>query len=228
MINYYESGELDDFLTKTYNPNFNLHNIKIPSKILFTGASGGGKTNALLHLLKLFCSKKGTFDTIQIYCKAKDEPIYEYIVEKSKGKIKVCDDLSKLLEININDFDKNQNHLIVFDDLLMEKYKIIPELFIRCRKKNLSCFYLSQSYHQTNIILRKNTNYFVFCKLTPRDVKAILKEMSLTVEKKVLMNMYHYATREKMNVFLIDNDCPDDDRKYRKNFLEYLDPKDFM
>ena len=227
MINFYETNDLKDYLTTSHNPNFQLHNINIPSRMIITGASGGGKTNALLNLLKLFSAKKGTFDTIKIYCKAKDEPIYEFISDKTKGKIEIIDDLSKLNEIKINDFNSNDNHLIIFDDLLLTKHKIIQEIWIRGRKKNITSIYLSQSYHQTNILLRKNTRYFIFLKLIPRDIKTILKEMSLSVNQETLINMYNYATKDKLNCFLIDNDETDETKKYRKNFNQFLSPEYF-
>jgi hypothetical protein len=42
--------------------------------------SGSGKTNFLINLLKLFCSgNKGTFQSINIITRNKDEPLYRWI-----------------------------------------------------------------------------------------------------------------------------------------------------
>ena len=60
-----------------------------------------------------------------------------------------------------------------------------------------------------------------------RDVKLLLSEMSLNVTKEQLMNMYNYATNEKFNVLTIDKETTDDKKKFRHNFLNYLDPNNF-
>jgi len=60
-----------------------------------------------------------------------------------------------------------------------------------------------------------------------KDVKLIMSEMSLNVTKEQLMNMYEYATHEKFNVLLIDKETTDDSKKFRHNFLNYLDPNNF-
>ena len=131
----------------TYNPNRDIHNIDLHFRMLICGSSGGGKTNSLVNLIKMFCKGKGTFDEMKIFCKSKHEPLYEYLSEISKGKIEIIDDLSLLPQIN--ELNKSKQHLIIFDDLVLTKNPLISEYWLRGRKANCSLIFLSQSYFAT-------------------------------------------------------------------------------
>ena len=54
----------------------------------------------------------------------------------------------------------------------------------------------------------------------------ILKENSLGVDKNQMLRMYKYATDTKFSPFIIDIESTEDDLKYRKGFLEYLNSND--
>jgi hypothetical protein len=56
----------------------------------------------------------------------------------------------------------------------------------------------------------------------------MLREVGLGLTKEQLINMYQYATNEKFNVLIIDYESTDITRRYRKNFLEYLDPANYV
>ena len=60
-----------------------------------------------------------------------------------------------------------------------------------------------------------------------REVKDILRNFGLGVSKEQLMNMYDYATDEKFGCLILDLEANKDDGKFRKNFLEILDPSMF-
>ena len=51
-INFYEVMP-KEFLHETENPNYHLHNLKLPFRALIVAPSGSGKTNFLLNLIKL-------------------------------------------------------------------------------------------------------------------------------------------------------------------------------
>ena len=74
--------------------------------------SGSGKSNFLTNLITLFCKGKGTFDNIYIFCKCKDEPLYRYLADKSKGLIEVFENLEKLPALN--DLNACKQTLIIF------------------------------------------------------------------------------------------------------------------
>ena len=66
IINMYEKIP-KSFLDKVDNPNYHLHNLKLPFRMCVVAPSGSGKSNFLLNLIHLFCAgDKGTFATINI------------------------------------------------------------------------------------------------------------------------------------------------------------------
>ena len=220
MINFYELKEVKKHMDDVDNPNFDLHNLSIPFRMLATAPSGSGKSNFLCNLLKKFCAGKGTFDEIILFCKSRYEPLYEYLGEASKGKIVVTEDLSKLPKIN--ECDASSQKLFIFDDMVLDKNPLISEMFIRGRKKGISLAFLTQSFYQTPKIIRQNTRYFAILKIAGgRDLSMLLKDVCVDKTKEELLQIYKYATNEKFSVLLIDCEAPDE-KRYRKNFLEYL------
>jgi hypothetical protein len=220
MENFYLKQEVKKHIDQSYNPNIHLHNFEVPFRALIVAPSGTGKSNFLCNLLKTFCVGKGTFDEIILFCKCRHEPLYEYLNEASKGNIVVTEDISKLPQINT--LNKKTQKLYIFDDMVLDKNPLISEYFIRGRKMGVSLLFLTQSFYQTPKIIRQNTRYFIILKLSgARDLSMILKELSITKTKNELLAMYEYATQEKFDCFIIDNDAVKN--KYRKNFTEYLD-----
>ena len=58
---------------------------------------------------------------------------------------------------DLDKFDKKENHLVIWDDLVLEKnLKPVEEYYIRARKLNCSVIFLSQSYFQIPKIIRSN------------------------------------------------------------------------
>ena len=199
-----------------------MHHFDTPFRSLVVAPSGSGKSNFITNLISLFCKgKEGTFDNIYIFCKSRDEPLYQFLGDKSKGLIEVHETLEKLPALN--DLKTSEQTLIIFDDFItdIKKFPIISEYFIRGRKKSASIMFLSQSYFNTPKIIRQNINYCVILKLGgTRDVNAILRECSIGLTKEELLYMYQQATKQKFDVFIINLDKSSNER-YRHNFLNY-------
>lgn len=224
LINWYENIP-KQFLDTPKNPNVKLHGLKLPFRMCVSAPSGSGKTNWLVNLIHLFCSGTGTFADITIVTRNKDEPLYNYLTSKC-DQIRVVEGIHNLPILD--KMDKTENHLVVCDDLVLTKDQTsIINYYIRARKLNCSIIYLSQSFFSIPSIIRKNCNYLVFLKIGGlREVKTILHDFALGVSKEQLINMYDYATHEKMNSFLIDLEA-NVDSKFRKNFTEILYPSQF-
>tara|TARA_R110002153_G_scaffold61945_1_gene166872 strand:+ start:413 stop:1114 length:702 start_codon:yes stop_codon:yes gene_type:complete len=224
IINYYDKIP-KAMLNTPDNPNFKKHKINTPFKMVIQAYSGGGKTNFLLNLLHLFSSGKGTFASIHIITANKDEPLYNWLAKKS-DQIVISEGVEKTP--NIDDFDKNGNHLIVFDDLVLTKdQRVIENIYIRGRKQNCSVIYISQNYYKIPPTIRRNLDYLVLLKLSGnRDIKTILSESSLGVSKEQLLGMYQYATKQKFSPLVIDM-VADPENRFRKGLLEIIDPDDF-
>ena len=86
---------------------------------------------------------------------------------------------------------------------------------------------LSQAYHSIPIFIRKNSQYVVILKLGgQREVNRILSDFGLGVSKEQMLGMYEFATSQKFSPLLIDTEA-EKDKKFRKGFLEVLDPSAF-
>ena len=128
-----------------------------PFRMLIIGPSGSGKMNILLHLIDKF----HPIDKIYLYTKDTDEDKYQYLINKREQAgiknlndpyvfIEYSNDMNDVLE-DINNYNKNRDKkvLIIFDDMIAdimrsEKFKaIVEELFIRCRKLNISIVYIT-------------------------------------------------------------------------------------
>ena len=143
------------------NENNKEHNEKWPFipdhpyRILIIGGSGSGKTNALLNLIK----EQDDIDKIYLYAKDLSEPKYEFLIKKREDAgtkhfshpnafIECSNTMDDVYE-NIDNFNLNRKRLlVVFDDMIADimtnkKFQaIIKELFIRCRKVNISLVFL--------------------------------------------------------------------------------------
>ena len=228
VINFYEQMP-KDLLDNAENPNFHLHNIKLPFRMLIVAPSGSGKTNFLANLLYLFCSgRTGTFQDITILTKCADEPIYNYLNKETDGAISVKEGLEHLPQLD--KMDKKVNHLVCFDDLqLLKNQEPIMNYYIRARKKNCSVIYLAQNFFQVPKVIRLNCMYFVILKLScDRDMRLILKEMSLGLTAEQLLKLYAFATDTKFVPLLVNMEESQVDKKFRKGLLEYLNPNDYV
>jgi hypothetical protein len=221
MENFYNKKEVKKYVVKTENPNYDLHHFDTPFRSLVVAPSGSGKSNFITNLISLFCKGKGTFDSIFIFCKSRDEPLYQFLGDKSKGLIEIHENLDKLPALN--ELKPSEQTLIIFDDMVndLKKHPIISEYFIRGRKRGCSLMFLSQSYYNTPKVIRQNINYCVILKLGgTRDVNSFLRGCSIGLTKYELLYMYQQATKQKFDVFIINLDKSGNER-YRHNFLNY-------
>jgi hypothetical protein len=211
----------DDLLQEPENPNFKLHHLKVPFRMLIVSYSSGGKTNFLTNLLLLFSQGKGTFSSITIVTRNKDEPLYNWLTQKS-DQIQIKEGIHSLPDLD--KFDKDLNHLVVMDDLVLTKDQSKAEAyFIRARKLNCSVIYISQSFYRTSKIIRSNLSYLVLLKIAgARDLNMILSEVCTGVNKETLKRMYEFCTKEKFNCLLIDLEKGDPTQRYRHNLLSVL------
>ena len=137
-----------------------------PFRMLIIGPSGSGKTNALLNLIQNL-NETTSVDKIFLYAKDLSESKYEFLIHNRKNAgIKQFNNSAAFIEYsndmddvftNIDDYNKKRKRKvsIVFYDTIAgimssKKFKaIIKELFIRCRKLNISIVFITQSYFIT-------------------------------------------------------------------------------
>ena len=187
-------------------------------RMLIIGPSGSGKTNTLLHLIEKF----HPIDKIYLYAKDTDEEKYQYLINKREqvgiknlddphAFIEYSNDVNDVLE-NINNYNKNRDKkvLIIFDDMIAdimrsEKFKaIVKELFIRCRKLNISIVFITQSYFRTPKVRLNSTHYILMKIGNKKELKSIAEENSGHLDFKEFLKIYSYCTREPYSFIMVD------------------------
>ena len=149
-----------------------------PYRMLIIGGSGSGKTNELLNPLKEQDSDN-LIDKIYLYAKDLNELKSQFLMKKREDVgIKHLNDPKAFIECsqymddvcnNINDYNPNRNikTLIVFDDMIADimtnkkSQAIIEELFVRCRKLNISLVLITQSYFSVPKEVRLNSTHYL-------------------------------------------------------------------
>ena len=164
-----------------------------PFRMLIIGPSGSGKTNTLLHLINNF----HPIAKVYLYAKDTDEKKYQYLINKREQAgiknlndpyafVEYSSDMNDVLE-DINNYNKDRDKkvLIIFDDMIVdimrsEKLKaIVKELFIRCRKLNISIVFITQSYFRTPKDARLNNSHYILMKIcNKKELKSIAEENS--------------------------------------------------
>ena len=218
------------------NKNKNKDN-NWPFRMLIIGPSGSGKTNNLFHLIENL-NKTTPVDKIYLYAKDLSEPMYEFLINNRKNAgIKRFNDPTAFIEYsndmddvftNIDNYNKKRKRkvLIVFDDMIADimsskKFKaIIKELFIRCRKLNISIVFTTQSYFRTPKDARLNSMHYVIMKIQSRkELENIAQENSGDIDFKDFLKTYKDYTSEPYSCMIIDTTVPSGNpTRFRKNF----------
>ena len=114
---------------------------------------------------------------------------------------------------DINNYNKNRDKkvLIIFDDMIAdimrsEKFKaIVKEIFIRCRKLNISIVFVIKSYLRTPKDARLNSTHYILMKISnKKELKSIAEENSSHLDFKGFLKIYNYCTNEPYSFMMVD------------------------
>lgn len=226
IINYYEKIP-KKYKNNFHNPNYEKHLINLSFRLLVIGSSGSGKSNLVVNIIQKF---NDTFGNIKICCKDKNEPLYRMLSDKlDPSTFQIYEGFKNIPSLDDKEeFDPSLQHLIIFDDLCLEKNQsIIEDYFIRGRKiaKGVNIIYLTQSYFKCPRVVRMNVNYIILKKVgSTKDLTCILREYSLGVDINQLKNIYKKNVVSMTDFLLIDLDATDD-KRFRKGFNQILKVK---
>ena len=117
--------------------------------------------------------------------------------------------------------------LTVFDDMIADimtnkKFQaIIKELFIRCRKLNISLVFITQSYFSVPKDVRLNsTHYFIMKINNRRELQNIATDHSADIDYQDFKKIYRECTKEPYNFLTINITLPvSDPLRFRKIFV---------
>ena len=133
---------------------------------------------------------------------------------------------------NIDSYNQTRKRkiLIIFDDMIADivtnkKFQsIIEELFIRCRKLNISLVFITQSYFSVPKDVRLNsTHYLIMRIINKKELQNIAINHSTEIDYKDFMKVYRECTRKPYNFLTIDTTLPaSNPLSFRKNLFDTL------
>ena len=133
---------------------------------------------------------------------------------------------------NIDSYNQTRKRkiLIIFDDMIADivtnkKFQsIIEELFIRCRKLNISLVFITQSYFSVPKDVRLNsTHYLIMRIINKKELQNIAINHSTEIDYKDFMKVYRECTREPYSFLTIDTTLPaSNPLSFRKNLFDTL------
>ena len=122
---------------------------------------------------------------------------------------------------------KERKVLIVFDDMIShvmsnkKAQQVLKELFIRCKKLNISLCFLTQSYFSVPKDRLNCTHYIIFKLNNKRELQSIAINHSADIDYKDFVKIYRNCTKEPYNFLAIDTTQPVD-KRFKKNFNDPL------
>ena len=183
-------------------------------------------------------NEQNDIEKIYLYVRDLSKPKYEYSIKKRAG-IKHLNNPNAFIECsnaiddvyeNIDDYNptRKRKKLIVFDDMIADimankKFQtIIKELFIRCRKLNVSIVFITQSYFSVPKDVRLNSTHYLIMKINNRiEFKNIAINHSADIDYKDFVKIYKKCTKEPYNFLTIDTKLPPSDPlRFRKKLFE--------
>ena len=126
--------------------------------------------------------------------------------------IEYSSDMNDVLE-DIKNYNKKRDKkvLIIFDDMIAdimrsEKFKaIVKELFIRCRKLNISIVFITESYFRTPKDTRLNSTHYILMKMgNKKELKSIAEENSGHLDFKDFLKIYNHCTNKPYSFMMVD------------------------
>ena len=118
---------------------------------------------------------------------------------------------------NTDNYNLNKENkiLIVFDDMIAdminnkELNSIVTELFIRCRKLNISLVFISQSYFKVPEDVRNNSTHFFIMKIpNKRELMQIEINHPSDINTKDFTEIYRKCTDKPYSFLVIDTTLP--------------------
>ena len=130
---------------------------------------------------------------------------------------------------NIDNYNQSikSKILIVFDDMIADIMSnkrfqaIIKELFIRCRKLNISLIFIYQSYFSVPKDVRVNSTHYLIMEISSkRELQNIAINHSPDIDYKGFMKIYRECTKEPFDFLTVDTTLPaSNPLRLRKNLF---------
>ena len=114
---------------------------------------------------------------------------------------------------------------MIADIMTNKKFQsIIKELFIMCRKLNISLVFITQSYFSVSKVVRLNSEHYLIMKVNNRkELQNIAINHFADIDYQYFMKIYRECTKEPFNFLTIDTTLSASDAlRFRKNLFDLL------
>ena len=98
----------------------------------------------------------------------------------------------------------------------------LKELFIRCRKLNISLVFVTQSYFSVPKDVRLNSTYYLIVKINnEKELQNISDTHPTNIDYQGFIKIYRECTKKPYNLLTIDTTLTDSDPlRFRKNLFD--------
>lgn len=195
---------------------------------IISGQTGSGKTRFLMDMLL----NDLRYNKILLLTAHPDEKYYkalqhalEPIEEELDAKIlDVYSSLDEFKDLGDMAYEDDTHIIVVIDDMCHNKdLSKIEEWFIRSRKVNCQCFYLTQSFYRgTPKIVRENAGCFIIFPngMNHNNRSLVRRDIMPELDKRQFNNLLKHI--DKYDNIIVDN-MSDPKYKYRKNLNKPID-----
>ena len=120
---------------------------------------------------------------------------------------------------NINNYNPNRRR-----KANEKSQSLIKELFIRCRKLNISLVFITQSYFSVPKDVRLNSTDYLIIKINnKRELQNIAINHSVDIDYQDFIKIYREWTKEPYNFLTIDTTLQSNNPlRFRKNLFDTL------
>jgi len=229
-------------------PSVGSHSKIFPKNIfcVIAGATGCGKTMLLTNLLRQ--ENTLNFRDIYIYCPTLHQKAYKNLRKYYEGQEKASEKKYRELtkkEISIKyahffdtdetikdpkELDPNFNHIMVFDDVMLQDQKLIKEYFCTGRHNNVNIFYLVQSLHKIQKhCIRENANMFILFKQRDKTLQYFYEDCISGDMDFEEFKLFCYKAWSKPHGFVVINLWDEAIYgRYWDNYTEVYTPRSFL
>lgn len=166
----------------------------------------------------------------------KEEAVQDKRKKKNRTKLDVIEKrlngLDRILEVyddpksikDVEDYEDDKVYIIIYDDLMVCSRKAMDTMSMmwsRGRHKNLSLFFLTQSFCNISTIIRKNSNIFSFHGVPlPLDIAIIHNRLPIKLDKETFEKIWLDSIKETHDFIYID--INNIHNMIRRNFYENI------
>ena len=180
-------------------------------------------------------NEQNDIEKIYLYARDLSEPKYEHLIKnREDAGTKILNNPNAFIECSntMDDVYENNNDYdpitIIFDDMIADimsnkKFQdIIKELFIRCRKINISLVFITQSYFSAPKDVRLNTTHYFIMKINnKRELQNIAINHSSDIDYQDSKKIYRECIKGPYNFLTVDTTLPaSDPLRFRKNLFD--------